>query len=206
LAKSSQVELDFGGCTNKLQDSVRQDERGYIYTCINNYWKQKSSEEILGACQTDNNGSISKFGPNTYICTDYAWDPLDALDSALGNCTKENFADRSEYKGASYFCKYSNQYEWSKATDEEERLGYCPNKKTFTTEVDGILYKCDFGTWMEADLTEALSNCNSDEGITKIYKGTEYVCDTTAYNNKGQWYAMTTIDSILGEVLPVCNL
>lgn len=197
--KSSQVELDFGGCTNKLQDSVRQDERGYIYTCINNYWKQKSSEEILGACQTDNNGSISKFGPNTYICTDYAWDPLDALDSALGNCTKENLADRSEYKGASYFCKYSNQYEWSKATDEEERLGYCPNKKTFTTEVDGILYKCDFGTWMEADLTEALSNCNSDEGITKIYKGTEYVCDTTAYNNKGQWYAMTTIDSILGE-------
>lgn len=196
---SQQIELDFGGCTEKLQDSVREDDRGYLYACKNGYWLEKDSDEILGVCQTDNNGTIRKYGPNAYVCTDYAWDPLDALDSALGNCTKENYTDKSEYKGVTYFCKYSNQFEWSKATEEEERMGYCPNKQTFTTEIDGVSYKCNFGTWEPAEQSDVLPYCATSEGTTKVFNGIEYVCDTTAYNKKGNWFPLTSIDSALGD-------
>lgn len=196
---SIKVERDLGGCTNKLQDSVRQNNEGYFYTCIDNYWEEMSSEETLGQCDEGSDGKIGQYGPNSYVCTDATWDPLDALDSALGNCTKKTFTDKGEFEGATFFCKYSNQYEWSMATEEEELLGYCPKSKIFTTEVGDVSYKCNYGTWELAAEIDALPYCQTAEGTKKKYNGREYVCDTTAYNNSGKWYPLTALDSALGD-------
>lgn len=196
---SKQIELDFGECTEKMQDSIRQDDKGFFFGCNNGYWEEKNSDEILGDCQADNEGSTGKYGPNTYICTGGAWDPLDALDATLGNCTEQNFTNKIEHNGVTYFCKYSNQYEWSAATQEDELLGYCPMNGSFTKELGGILYKCDNSRWREAVLSDVLTRCMSDEGKSVVFKGQEYICDTTAYNNNWEWYVMTSTDSLLGE-------
>lgn len=198
--QSLDIEVELGGCTDDLQDTTRRSSEGYHYICNQHNWLKYSQSEELGECKKSVEYNIGTYGPYRYICISGKWDALNSLDMLFGNCTDKAVGESGKQDNITYYCKYINyEYQWVEATKEEERLGYCPKNTTFSTEVDGISYKCNNGTWKETELSEVLSKCNSAEGTTKIYKGTEYVCDTTAYNNNGQWYTLTATDSILGE-------
>ncbi|MBO7414831.1 MAG: hypothetical protein J6U20_14430 [Fibrobacter sp.] len=198
--QSRDEELELGGCTADLIDSVRKDSLGYIYTCTNRYyWDMQSQIKALGDCKSSLEGNVGTFGPYGYVCAGGKWNRLTSLDTLFGNCTSNSVGLTGTKDGITYICKYSNsQYGWEKATDVEAALGFC-SKSGDIQELDGVYYQCMYSEWRIITVDQVLSGCSSASGEVRIVNGMEYVCDTTAYNNRGEWFRLTTADSLLGE-------
>ena len=198
--KTTELEEMVGGCTLKMNDSVVESPiDGAHYVCKNSEWKSAKLEEVFGECTESNVHDTINEGTFTYMCLADAWDPIDNLDRTLGFCTDLNVGKKGENKGAIYYCKYYNgEYKWMTASTAEEKWGYCPTDTTFITEMDGDYYKCDHGTWKSSSQSDVFPYCRSTTGEKKVYQGIEYVCDTSAYQYNGEWYAMTSLDSALG--------
>lgn len=199
-AKTTELEELVGGCKLEMSDSVIMSPiDGAHYVCKNGEWKGGSIEEIFGKCTKSNAHDTINEGTITYMCLAEAWDLIDNLDRNLGFCTDLSVGNKGEHKGTIYYCKYyGGEYKWMTASTAEEKWGYCPTDTTFVKELDGDYYKCDHGTWKSSSSSEIFPYCRSARGEKKVYQGVEYVCDTSAYQYNGEWFAMTSLDSALG--------
>ncbi|PWJ66431.1 major paralogous domain-containing protein [Fibrobacter sp. UWB15] len=197
---ASATEMELGACTPSLRDSVRHDSLGNYFRCYKDGgWHVANSAEVLGRCKESEQGDSATYRDSLFVCMDGFWDYVDSLELVMGVCHESIYGARGEYAGNVYYCQVKIGSQWIRATEAEEKWGYCPRDTTYIKEIDGEFYKCDRGTWKEASQREVLGSCNSAKGEKKVFNGREYVCDTTALKSNGAWYAMTALDSALGE-------
>ena len=196
---ASDTELEIGACTPALKDSIRRDSAGRYYRCYKDGgWREANSAEVLGHCDEGEQGDSATYKDSLFVCMDSYWNYVDSLERVMGLCYDRIYGARGEYAGNVYYCQVKIGSQWIRATETEEKWGYCPRDTTFIKELDGEFYKCDRGTWKESSLSEVFPYCRSTTGQKKVYRGIEYVCDTSAYQHNGEWYAMTSLDSALG--------
>ena len=195
--RTTAIEDEFGACTPKLQDSLRETKDHYYYECYYENWHKADNSLVLGNCTSEKEGLKILIGTNEYECVNNTWKQHDKMSREIGFCTTQNVGAKGVYLDTIYYCEADRGYGWQKATELEKTLGYCRRDTTFVVENSGKFYKCS-GSWKEAAQSDVLGSCNSAKGEKKIFNGREFVCDTTALKSNGAWYAMTALDSALG--------
>lgn len=196
--RTTAIEDEFGACTPKLQDSLRETKDHYYYECYYENWHKADNSLVLGNCTSEKEGLKILIGTNEYECVNNTWKQHDKMSREIGFCTTQNVGAKGVYLDTIYYCEADRGYGWQKATELEKTLGYCRRDTTFVVENSGKFYKCS-GSWKEAAQSDVLGSCNSAKGEKKIFNGREFVCDTTALKSNGAWYAMTKLDSTLGD-------
>ncbi|WP_141225583.1 FISUMP domain-containing protein [Fibrobacter sp. UWB1] len=195
--RTTAIEDEFGACTPKLQDSLRETKDHYYYECYYENWHKADNSLVLGNCTSEKEGLKILIGTNEYECVNNTWKQHDKMSREIGFCTTQNVGAKGVYLDTIYYCEADRGYGWQKATELEKTLGYCRRDTTVVVENSGKFYKCS-GSWKEAAQSDVLGSCNSAKGEKKIFNGREFVCDTTALKSNGAWYAMTALDSALG--------
>ena len=197
--RTTAIEDELGACTPKRQDSILETKDHYYYECFYENWHKADNDQVLGKCTAEKAGKKVFIGTNEYECVDNSWKQHDNMSREMGFCTKQNVGAKGVYLDTVYYCESDRGYGWKKATEMEMLLGYCRKDTTFITEKEGVFYKCYLGSWREAAQSDVLNSCYSTAGEKKVFNGKEYVCDTTALNSSGAWYALTALDSAIGE-------
>lgn len=193
--RTTVIEDEFGACTPKLQDSLRETKDHYYYECYYENWHKADNSLVLGKCTSEKDGLKILIGTTEYECVDNNWKQHDKMSREIGFCTTKNVGAKGMYLDTLYYCESDRGYGWKKATAMETLLGYCRKDTTYIVENSGTFYKCSVGSWKEAAQSDVLPKCTSNAGIKQMYLGKEYICDTTASKN---WFTLTSLDSALG--------
>ncbi|MBR4398963.1 MAG: hypothetical protein IKT05_07280 [Fibrobacter sp.] len=194
---------EFGPCTSALKDSIRMTESHVYLTCSVNEWFLAKDDVVLGKCTGEREGEKILIRTTEYECHDNNWVEIDPLTKNYGFCTvKAETGKKGVYRDTVYYCKakITNGYGWTKANEFDLLLGYCEIDSMYQiVNKDNISYRCANGIWKYAEKNDVLHYCKWTDGTRKVYNGHEYVCDTTALQSGGNWYALTALDSALGE-------
>ena len=198
---TTDIEDEIGPCTAALEDSIRATKDYYYYECDREKWYKVSKDRVLGKCTDAKEGDTIRFEGNENVCVSEDWNVLTPMIREIGLCTSKNEGAKGVYHDTTYFCKFKSGFGnyWIAATAEEELLGFCPRNGNSVVEKNDVYYKCYRGEWSKAEDEDVLKNCYSSEGERMVLSGREYVCDTTALKNNGAWYAVTRLDSALGD-------
>lgn len=196
---TTDTEDELGPCTEKLQDSILKNKSGAYYLCDRWEWYRASKNQVLGTCSDANEGDTITYESYLYECSEKTWKTHSLISKELGFCTTKNKGAKGVYRDTVYYCYSDRGKDWAKASELELLLGFCRKDTTYLVEKEGISYKCYSGSWKEATQSDVLKACYSASGERKVYNGREYVCDTTALRDGGAWYALTKLDSTLGD-------
>lgn len=196
---TTDTEDELGPCTEKLQDSILKNKSGAYYLCDRWEWYRASKNQVLGTCSDANEGDTITYESYLYECSEKTWKTHSLISKELGFCTTKNKGAKGVYRDTVYYCYSDRGKDWAKASELELLLGFCRKDTTYVVEKEGVFYKCYSGSWKEAAQSDVLKSCYSTAGERKVYNGKEYVCDTTALNSSGAWYALTKLDSTLGD-------
>lgn len=196
---TTDTEDELGPCTEKLQGSILKNKSGAYYLCDSWDWYRASKNQVLGTCSEANEGDTITYESYLYECSEKTWKTHSLISKEFGFCTSKNKGAKGVYRDTVYYCYSDRGKDWAKASELELLLGFCRKDTTYIVEKEGIFYKCYSGSWKEAAQSDVLKLCYSTSGERKVYDGKEYVCDTTALNSSGAWYALTKLDSTLGD-------
>ena len=196
---TTDTEDELGPCTEKLQDSILKNKSGAYYLCDRWEWYRASKNQVLGTCSDANEGDTITYESYLYECSEKTWKTHSLISKELGFCTTKNKGAKGVYRDTVYYCYSDRGKDWAKASELELLLGFCRKDTTYIVEKEGIFYKCYSGSWREAAQSDVLKSCYSTAGERKVFNGKEFVCDTTALNSSGAWYALTKLDSTLGD-------
>ena len=196
---TTDTEDELGPCTEKLQDSILKNKSGAYYLCDRWEWYRASKNQVLGTCSDANEGDTITYESYLYECSEKTWKTHSLISKELGFCTTKNKGAKGVYRDTVYYCYSDRGKDWAKASELELLLGFCRKDTTYIVEKEGIFYKCYSGSWKDAAQSDVLKSCYSTAGEKKVFNGKEFVCDTTALNSSGAWYALTALDSAIGE-------
>ena len=199
--ETTDTEKEIGACTAALEDSVRVTEKYYYYECSYGEWFRIRKDDVLGKCSATNEGDTIQYETSVYKCLENKWQEFNPISRELGFCIKANAGKKGVYHDTVYYCR-SNQvsYAWTVANEFELLLGYCEKDSRMQIVNKGnVSYKCSNGNWSYAEENDVLPYCKRVDTTKVVFNGHEYVCDTTALKYNGEWYALTAVDSTLGE-------
>lgn len=209
------VDSALGFCTTDLRDSAKIYGNSH-YLCTKNGWSYVESWDYLGNCDSTTMWDSVMVGTQVYMCNgNLVWQTQYYSDK-IGLCTEENRGTVKKLDSYSYICKKPRLWEWKSASAIEVLFGGCEFEKDYRTIVtDSVIYECDRYGWDSRDavLSDFIGTCTSKTGTVTdtVYKGVEYICDTTA--NTNGWFTPTALDSaygycrtaLLGEVKPLSD-
>lgn len=201
--KMTNDDKELGVCTSALEDSIRMTKNHVYLKCRTNEWSLVNNDVVLGKCTAERESETIQIRTVQYECHKKNWVEIDSLTKNYGFCTvKEEAGKRGVYRDTVYYCKakITNGYAWTPADELDLLLGYCDiDSRDQIVNKDNVSYLCAAGWWRPAKENDVLPYCKRVDPERVLFNGREYVCDTTALNYNGDWYALTALDSALGD-------
>ena len=199
--KETTVDSALGFCTKALDDSAKIYNDNF-YRCSRGEWIRVDNYDYLGTCNNMTVWDSVHVGSLVYVCNEWPSWQLQEYAGEYGLCTMDNLGAVVNGSFGVRICKkgYHSNMAWEPANAIEAEVGYCADDTTFAVVTDSLCYYCNSGTWKTGtcQLSDYIGDCSSRAAgvIDTVYKGVEYVCDTSA--SLLGWHKMTAIDSLYG--------